>query len=101
MRCSDMRRTQAHPPTWYPVQQQDPRHFGVSSPYDDDTIPTANRVFSRKNTTAPYPNQDQNIDNRAETVMIVPNRAWGQFIPPQTAVRANILPHIRIVEVLT
>ncbi|KAH9059881.1 hypothetical protein EDB87DRAFT_1618938 [Lactarius vividus] len=62
--CSDVQRTQAGPPTWYPIEQQDPRHFGE-----------------------PVANQDQNVDNRAETAMIVPTRAWAQFrgIPLQTA----------------
>ncbi|KAI9449384.1 hypothetical protein BJY52DRAFT_1192628 [Lactarius psammicola] len=46
------------------MEQQDPQNFG--------------------NTVAPYLNQDQNVDNRAETAMIAPNRAWGHFVPPQT-----------------
>ncbi|KAH9043551.1 hypothetical protein EDB83DRAFT_2523853 [Lactarius deliciosus] len=58
-------RTQAHPPTWHPIEQQDARHFG--------------------NTTAPFLNQDQGIDNRAETAMIVPDYASAQLVPPQTA----------------
>ncbi|KAI9453245.1 hypothetical protein BJY52DRAFT_1289831 [Lactarius psammicola] len=41
--CSGVQRTQA-PTTWYPAGQQDPRHFGVSSLYNDNTIPTADRV---------------------------------------------------------
>ncbi|KAH9175591.1 hypothetical protein EDB89DRAFT_1903713 [Lactarius sanguifluus] len=28
-RCSEVQRTQPRPMTWYPVEQQDPRHFGV------------------------------------------------------------------------
>ncbi|KAI9447068.1 hypothetical protein BJY52DRAFT_1420528 [Lactarius psammicola] len=64
-RCSAVRRTQAGPPTWYPVEQPDPRHFS--------------------NTIPPYLVQDQNVHNRAETAAIVPNRAWAQFVPPQTA----------------
>ncbi|KAH9012465.1 hypothetical protein EDB85DRAFT_1019980 [Lactarius pseudohatsudake] len=67
-RCSDVQRTRAGPPTWYPVSQQDPRHFGD-----------------------PAVNQDQNVDNRAETAMFVPNRAWTQFVPPQTARIQNYL----------
>ncbi|KAH9173376.1 hypothetical protein EDB89DRAFT_1959484 [Lactarius sanguifluus] len=70
-RCSDDQRTQAGPPTWYPVGQQDPRHFGD-----------------------PVVNQDQNVNNRAET-----NRAWAQFggIPPQTADNFGYAPvHERV-----
>ncbi|KAH8994097.1 hypothetical protein EDB86DRAFT_1282967 [Lactarius hatsudake] len=58
-------RTQARPPTWHPIEQQGARHFG--------------------NATAPYLNQDQGIDNRAETAMIVPDYALARFVPPQTA----------------
>ncbi|KAH9018170.1 hypothetical protein EDB84DRAFT_660850 [Lactarius hengduanensis] len=69
VQCSDVRRTQARPSTWYPIEQQDARqdarHFG--------------------NTTAPYLNQDQGIDNRAETAMIVPDYALAQTVPLQTA----------------
>ncbi|KAH9015743.1 hypothetical protein EDB83DRAFT_2573764 [Lactarius deliciosus] len=59
--CSDVQHTQARPPTWYPVGQQ---HFGD-----------------------PAVNQDQNVNNRAEAAMIVPNHARAQFggIIPQTA----------------
>ncbi|KAH9043558.1 hypothetical protein EDB83DRAFT_2523859 [Lactarius deliciosus] len=82
--CSDVQYTQARPPTWYLVGQQDPRHFGVGSFCDDNTIPTADCVFSRKDHVV---NQDQNVDNRAEAAMTVPNRARAQFgeIIPQTA----------------
>ncbi|KAH9040218.1 hypothetical protein EDB84DRAFT_1476210 [Lactarius hengduanensis] len=55
-RCSELQRTQPRPMTWYPVEQQDPRHFG--------------------NADAPHLNQDQNDDNR------VPDRVWA----PQTTV---------------
>ncbi|KAH8982200.1 hypothetical protein EDB86DRAFT_3106870 [Lactarius hatsudake] len=46
--CSEVQRTQPRPMTWYPVEQQDPRHFG--------------------NANAPHLGQN---DNR------VPDRAWA------------------------
>ncbi|KAH9033604.1 hypothetical protein EDB85DRAFT_1950803 [Lactarius pseudohatsudake] len=55
-RCSELQRTQSRPMTSYPIEQQDPRHFG--------------------NVDAPHLNQDQNVDNR------VPDRVWA----PQTTV---------------
>ncbi|KAH9021733.1 hypothetical protein EDB85DRAFT_1999628 [Lactarius pseudohatsudake] len=64
LQCSEVRGIQADPHTGDPVRQQDPRHF---------------------NAVAPSPNQYQGVDSRAETVMIVPDRAWEQFVPPQTA----------------
>lgn len=53
--CSGVRRTQARPPTLY-----------------------------LDNTIAPYLNQYQDVDNRAETALIVPNGVRAQFAPPQT-----------------
>jgi len=44
--CSEVQGTQAGPPTWYPIGQHDPRHFSVSSLYDDNTIPTAELIVS-------------------------------------------------------
>ncbi|KAH9021731.1 hypothetical protein EDB85DRAFT_1999613 [Lactarius pseudohatsudake] len=61
-RCSGVQRAQATPPTWYPIGPQDPRHFNI-----------------------PHVNQDQGGDNRVETALIAPDRAWTQFVPPQTA----------------
>jgi hypothetical protein len=92
VQCSGVRRTQAHPPTSNP---------DVSGLYDDDTVPTTDYVFFRKSTRAPYVSQDQDIGNSAETALIVPDRVRAQFAPPQTDVRTNILPRIRIAEVLT
>ncbi|KAH8984291.1 hypothetical protein EDB86DRAFT_2833560 [Lactarius hatsudake] len=85
-RCSAMRRTPAGPPTWYPVERQDPRHFGVSSLYSDDTILQL-IALSLKSTGTPYPDQGQDVGvgNRAETAMTVPNRALAPFTPMQTA----------------
>ncbi|KAH9015744.1 hypothetical protein EDB83DRAFT_2528937 [Lactarius deliciosus] len=60
--CSEVQRTHAAPPNWYPVGPRDPRHFN-----------------------APRVNQDQGVDNRVETALIAPGRAWTQFVPPQTA----------------
>ncbi|KAI9429641.1 hypothetical protein H4582DRAFT_2064957 [Lactarius indigo] len=40
-RLSDVQCTQAGPPTWYPVRQQDPRHFSVGSLCDDNATPTS------------------------------------------------------------
>lgn len=57
LQCSAMRRTQGNPPTLYPVEQRDPRHFG---------------------------NSDRNVDDHAETAMILPNHARTQPAPPQT-----------------
>ncbi len=88
--CSEVERTQDRPTTWYPVEQQDPRHFGVSSFYGDSSIPPLIASLF-KNADTPYLNQYQNVDN------CVPDRTGA----PQTAVRANISPHILIVEVLT
>ncbi|KAH9042292.1 hypothetical protein EDB84DRAFT_1473217 [Lactarius hengduanensis] len=69
-RCSDVQRTQAGLPTWYPnVGQQDPMDFGD-----------------------PVVNQD---NNRAESAMIIPNRAWAQFMPPQTANSGHAAIHER------
>jgi len=53
--------------------------------------PTADCSLSLKSAGTPYLNQDQDVGNRGETAMIVPNRTGTQFAPPQTAVRANIL----------
>ncbi|KAN0131087.1 hypothetical protein V8E53_011088 [Lactarius tabidus] len=57
-----MRRIQAGPQTWYPIEHQHPRHFDA---------------------VAPYTNQDQTVANSVDTALIVPNRAWGEFVPPQ------------------
>ncbi|KAH9060154.1 hypothetical protein EDB87DRAFT_635314 [Lactarius vividus] len=59
-RCSEVQRTQPRPMAWYPVEQQDPRHFG--------------------NADAPHLNQDQNVDNR------VPDRVWA---PRTTVIQDN------------
>jgi len=48
--CSAGRRTQAGPPTWYPVELQDPRYFGVSSLYDDHTTPQLIAPLQRTST---------------------------------------------------
>ena len=37
-RCSVVQRTQAGPPAWNSIEQQDLRHLGVSILYDDDAI---------------------------------------------------------------
>ena len=81
-----MQRTQVGPPTWYPVEQQDQRHFGVSSLHEEDGIPQL-ITLSLKSAGAPYLNQGQNIGNRAKAATIVPN---GTRAAPQTAVSANI-----------
>lgn len=84
-----MRRTQATPPNWQPVEQQDPRHSGVSNLYDDSTTRQL-ITLSPKSASIPYPVQGQDVSNRAETAMIVPNRA-EQFAPQQTVVSASVL----------
>ncbi|KAH9059885.1 hypothetical protein EDB87DRAFT_1618965 [Lactarius vividus] len=79
--CSDVQRTRAGPPTWFPFSQQDLRHFG-------DTVV----------------NQDQNVDNRAETAMIVPNRAWAQFRGQDNFAPVNESagpPNLRLAQALT
>ncbi|KAH9059887.1 hypothetical protein EDB87DRAFT_1618976 [Lactarius vividus] len=60
MQCSDVRRTQA--------------------------LRSSQLISSSQNTTTvPYLNQDQGVDNRTETAMIVPDHALAQFVPPQIA----------------
>ncbi|KAI9449381.1 hypothetical protein BJY52DRAFT_1420014 [Lactarius psammicola] len=71
-RCSDVWPTRAGPPTWYPVEQRDPRHFSLI---------TSSRG---KNAITPYPNL-QNVNSRAETTITVPDHTWAQVAPPQTA----------------
>ena len=91
VQCSEVRRTQARPPIWYPE---------VSSLYDTDTVTTNDRIFLfRKNNIASYLNQGQNVDNRVETALVVPNRERAQFAPLQTEVRTNILSDTSIAEV--
>ena len=86
-----MRRAQAEPPNWYPVEQQDPRYSGVSDFYNDDNT-TADLSLSLSHAGTPFLNGGQDVGNRAETAMIVPGRAraQAQLTPPQTAVSANI-----------
>ncbi|KAI9436622.1 hypothetical protein H4582DRAFT_2078248 [Lactarius indigo] len=65
--CSEVQRAQAAPPTQYPIGHQDPRHFGAVTPHASV-------------------NQDQGVGGRvaSETALIAPDRAWAQFVPPQT-----------------
>ena len=89
MWCSEARRTQATPPNWYPVEQQDPRRFGVSDFYDDSTTRQL-ITFSPKSASVHYTDQGQDVSNHAETAVVVPDRA-AQF-PRQTVVSTNVLP---------
>ncbi|KAH9015752.1 hypothetical protein EDB83DRAFT_236335 [Lactarius deliciosus] len=80
-RCSDAQRRQ---PAWYPTEQRDVRSF-IPKIYT-----TSGLTFSSKNTVAPYANRDQSIGDNVETDSIAPVRSWAQFVPPQTAVSADI-----------
>ncbi|KAH9021718.1 hypothetical protein EDB85DRAFT_2293406 [Lactarius pseudohatsudake] len=73
-RCSEVQHTQAGPSTWYPVEQQDPRHLG--------------------NVVAPYHvNQDQDVVDNRDTAMIAPAHLRAQFAPPNTGrVQDNYVP---------
>ena len=71
--CSDAQRNQVRPTTERPVEQQDPRPFGVSSLDNDNTVPTLIK--------SPYLNQDQNVNTRVDTAGDVPDRAWASFVP--------------------
>ncbi|KAH9030012.1 hypothetical protein EDB84DRAFT_1495535 [Lactarius hengduanensis] len=73
-RCSEVQHTQAGPSTWYPVEQQDPRHFGnVGAPY--------------------HVNQDQDVVDNRDTTMIAPAHLRAQFAPPNTGLaQDNYVP---------
>ena len=91
--CSDVQRTQVHPTTEHPVEQQVPRPFSVSGLNNDNVVPTLIR--------SPYLNQGQNVNTRVETAADVPDRTWASYVPPQAAVRANTFPCVLVAEVLT
>ena len=97
--CFAMRPTQIGPTTWYPVEQQDRRHFGVSFLI---TMPPHSRslTLSPKSIGSPHLNHGQNVANRAETALIVPNRTPAQLVPPQTAVSAKVPSRIHMSDVL-
>ena len=87
-----MRRAEAGPPNWYPVEQHDPRYSGVSGLCNGDGIPQL-IALSPKSAGTPILNHDQDVGDRAETVMIVPDRVQAQVAPwPQTAVSATDSP---------
>ena len=96
-----MRRAQAEPLNWYPIEQHDPRYSGVSGLSDGDGIPEL-ITLSPKSAGTPFLNRGQDVGYRAETAMIVPDQAQAQVAPwPQTAVSANILLHVRVADILT
>ena len=96
-----MRRAQAVSPNRYPVEQHDPRYSGVSGLCDGDGMPQL-ITLSPKSAGTPFLNRGQDVGYRAETAMIVPDRAQAQVAPwPQTAVSANILLHVRVADILT
>ncbi|KAI9436620.1 hypothetical protein H4582DRAFT_2058547 [Lactarius indigo] len=72
------------PPTWHPIEQQDPRHFSLIA-------------SSQKNTTAPHLDQDQGVDSH-ETAMIVPDHTRAQFVPLQTAMSQDNLDYASVHE---
>ena len=85
-----MRRAQAEPPNWYPVEQRDPRYSGVSGPCNGDGILQL-IALSPKGAGTPFLNHGQDVGDRAETAMLVPGHAQVQVAPwPQTAVSAKI-----------
>ena len=96
-----MRRAGAKSPSWYPVEQHDPRFSGVSGLCNGNGIPQV-ITLSPKSAGSPILNHGQDVGDRAETAMIVPDRAQAQVTPwPQTAVSANILLHVRVADILT
>ena len=96
LRCSKAQRTQVRPTTEYPVEQQAPRLFVVSSLYDDNTIPPLiTSLFINRNDA--NLNQYQNVNNRGETATIVPHRERV----PETVVCANNSSRVLIADILT
>ena len=95
-----MRHAEGEPPNRYPVEQQDPRYSGVGGLCDDDGIPQL-IALSPKSAGTPILNHGQDVGDRPETGMIVPDRAQAQVAPwPQTAVSANILLQVRMADIL-